>query len=233
MKKFFILVWTLLYAFLIPSSIILTAADSNTPTEHASDAAYACILSDDVYFYTSEQETSGVFILPKTYYVKILSIGERFTQVEYLTDNEQTRALRGYCLTEQLTFVDYIPVNPYLYATFSVIYTAQDGWAGDELIDKIELICAYYGSYSIGSKQYAYVLQNGKYVYVPKPSDFSYAENTEYAERQGETAEESEERGNGIRIGILAVLCLLVPLLAAIILQSSKRSPYDPDPTYE
>ena len=32
-----------------------------------------------------------------------------------------------------------------------------------------------------------------------------------------------------IRIAVLAVLCLLVPLLAAIILQSSKRHSYEAD----
>ncbi len=196
--------------------------------ESVDSAAYACILSNDVYFYTTAQDTSGIFTLPQTYYVKVLSIGEHFTKVEYQTDSEYTQILQGYCKTEQLTFVDYIPVNPYLYATFSVIYTAEDGWADDELVGKIELNCAYYGSYSIGSKQYAYVLQNGKYVYVPYPTEFSYPDNLEYSERTKETSPEQENNGNGLRIGILTVLCLLVPILATIILQSSKRPTYDP-----
>ena len=208
------------------ASIYLTAEPFRAKSD--STERYACILTDGIYFYTSEQESSGVFILPKSYYVKVVATGKKFTQVEYLTDGEHTKVLRGYCLTEQLTFVDYIPVNPYLYATFSVIYTVEDGWAGDELIYKIELTCAYYGSYSIGSKQYAYVLQNGKYAYVPKPNDFTYTENTEYAERNTEHTE-VEESGNGIRIGILTVLCILVPILAAMILQSSKRAPHPDD----
>lgn len=232
MKKFILLLLMLLYTLPSPLSVAITLAEHRPAEQEIGEESYACILDENVYFYTSAQETSGVFVLPKTYYVKVLSVGERFTQVEYLTDGEHTQAIRGYCLTEKLTFVDYIPVNPYLYATFSVIYTAEDGWADDELIDKIELTCAYYGSYSMGSKEYAYVLQSGKYVYVPFPSDFRYSENTEHAERSEEFAEPTSENGNGLRIGILAVLCLLVPILAAMILQTSKRAPYD-SPTDE
>lgn len=236
MKKFLLILWIITYALLRSVSPTLAVAES-TPAECRGSespsaecgggASYACILEEDVYFYTTAQDTSGIFILPRTYYVKVLSVGEIYTQVEYLSDSEHTQALRGYCRSEQLTFVDYTPVNPYLYATFSVTYTAEEGWEDDELVGKIELNCAYYGSYSIGSKQYAYVLQNGRYVYVPYPADFSYAENPEFSERNSETAEEAESEGNGLRIGILTVLCLLVPILTAIILQSSKRPTYD------
>jgi len=222
MKKFFMLLLVAMYTLLSPLSIASASAESE-PT-------YACILTDDVYFYTSESEHSGIFTLPRTYYVKVLSIGEPFTQVEYLTDGEHTQTLRGYCLTEELTFVDYTPVNPYLYATFEVIYTVQDGDENDDLLGKISVTCGYYGNYSIGSKEYAYVLQRGEYVYVPKPADFTYAENGEYASRQEPTPPSASTDGSDpIRIAVLAVLCLLVPLLAAIILQSSKRHSYEAD----
>ncbi len=191
---------------------------------------YACILSEDVYFYTAETEYSGIFTLPKTYYVKVLSIGERFTQVEYLTDTEHTKTLRGYCLTEQLTFVDYTPLNPYLYATFDVIYTPEGGETGDQLLEKLTLTCGYYGDYSIGSKRYAYVLQNGEYAYVPRPDRFSYVENPEYENRITDpTPEEGTSAVNPVQIGVLAVLCLLVPLLSAIILKRGKSPTYDLD----
>ena len=191
---------------------------------------YACVLSDDVYFYTSENESSGIFTLPKTYYVKVLSTGERFTRVEYLTDTEYTKTLVGYCLTHQLTFVDYVPRQPFLYATFEVVYTAADGEGSDELLEKLVFTCGYYGEYSIGAKRYAYVYQNGSCAYVPRPEHFRYAENPEYAERLSNSSEpSSNEDVNPIQLGVLAVLCLLVPLLAAIILKNNKAPIYDPE----
>ena len=58
MKKFIILL-TLFIVFIIGTP---------TPKKASADTGvqYACILSDDVYFYTSENEYSGIFILPKT-----------------------------------------------------------------------------------------------------------------------------------------------------------------------
>ena len=223
MKKFLAML-TLFIIFIIGTPPVPKAsADTG-------EAQYACILSEGVYFYTSENEYSGIFTLPKTYYVKILSVGERFTRVEYLTDTTHTKTLVGYCLTHQLTFVDYTPVNPYLYTTFDVIYTAANGDNNDDILDKLVFTCGYYGDYAIGAKRYAYVYKNGEYAYVPRPENFEYPESTEYADRLSSPNEsEGAATVNPIQLGILAVLCLLVPLLAAIILKSNKAPVYDPE----
>jgi hypothetical protein len=148
--------------------------------------------------------------------------------VEYLTDTKHTKTLIGYCLTYQLTFVDYTPVNPYLYATFEVVYTPENVDGSDELIERLVFTCGYYGEYAIGAKRYAYVYKNGEYAYVPHPEDFAYPENTEYADRLSLVGNnEAATTANPIQLGILAVLCLLVPLLAAIILKSNKSPTYD------
>jgi hypothetical protein len=219
-----------IFAMLALFFFFLVGAPSTATATAQTGAQYACVLSDDVYFYTTENEYSGIFTLPKTYYVKILSVGERFTRVEYLTDTEYTKTLVGYCLTYQLTFVDYTPLNPYLYTTFDVIYTAANGDGNDEILEKLVFTCGYYGEYSIGAKRYAYVYQNGSCAYVPRPEDFRYAENPEYADRLSSPAESPSEEGiNPIQLGVLAVLCLLVPLLAAIILKTNKAPVYDPE----
>ena len=214
---------TILYIFLPGLTTSRAKADGETE--------YACILEDDVYFYKTESHGSGLFTLPKTYYVRVLSVGEPFTKVEYQTDGERTQTLSGYCLTEDLTFVDYTPVNPYLYATFEVIYRAENADHNDELLDKLSFTCAYYGDYYIGSKEYAYVLRDGEYTYVPKPSNFKYKENAEYEEWLSSNGGTSSANGSGdpIRIGVLAVLCLLVPLLAAILIKKTKPQTYDLD----
>ena len=204
-----------------------------TPKKAVADtgAQYACILSDDVYFYTSENEYSGIFTLPKTYYVIILSVGERFTRVEYLTDTKYTRTLVGYCLTYQLTLVDYTPLNPYLYTTFDVVYMAQNGDSNDEILEQLVFTCGYYGEYVIGAKRYVYAYKNGECTYVPYPEYLEYPENTEYEEHLSSSSSEDAVEGtiNPIQLGVLAVLCLLVPLLTAIILKNNKSPTYDPE----
>lgn len=221
MKKFFTIILFVLNTFLSPLAVVSAGADST--------AQYACILSEDTYFYETEKSAGGLFVLPKTYYVKVLSIGDEFTKVEYQADTEHTQTLIGYCKTSQLTFVDYIPVNPYLYATFEVIYTAEDAEKDDDLLGKITFTCAYYGDYSIGSKQYAYVLREGEYAYVPKPLGFRYEENTEHAEWLSSQGESPlvDTTATPIQIGVLVVLCLLVPLLSAVIIKSSHAPTYD------
>ena len=222
MKKFTLLIT--LFIFFIVGTPPTKKAAADTGIQ------YACILSDDVYFYTSEKEYSGIFTLPKTYYVKVLSVGERFTRVEYLTDTEYTRTLIGYCLTYQLAFVDYTPVNPYLYATFEVIYLPQNGDTSDEILERLVFTCGYYGEYAIGTKRYVYAYKNGECAYVPYPENFAYPENTEYEQHFSSSSDETAEGTvNPIQLGVLAVLCLLVPLLTAIILKNNKSPTYDPD----
>lgn len=223
MKKFTILL----------TLFIMLIIGTPPPKKASADTAvqYACILTEDVYFYTSEDEYSGIFTLPKTYYVKVLSMGERFTRVEYLTDTKYTRTLVGYCLTYQLTLVDYVPVNPYLYATFDVVYMAENGDVNDEILERLVFTCGYYGDYVIGTKRYAYAYKNGECAYVPCPENFTYPENTEYEEHLSSSSSEEVVEGtvNPIQLGVLAVLCLLVPLLTAIILKSNKAPSYDPE----
>lgn len=227
MKKF-------LFAALVPLFYFIISSFSFSPLPaRAEESDYACILSDHAYFYTSESEQSGLFILPKTYYVKVLVASYPYTKVEYLSDGVSTRKIIGYCLTSDLTFVDYTPQMPYLFKTFEVTYTAS-GDISDPFLNKITVTCAYYGDYTVGSKTYAYVLQGDEFGYVPKPESFFYVENTEYAEHTKSEPPKNSGDGeitdsNPLQIAILVVLCLLVPILAAAVFRSSKKRPYDFD----
>ncbi len=225
MKKFILAVLPLFYFILL--------CFPPTVRADASSHGYACVLSDETYFYSSENADGGLFILPRTYYVKVLEIKNPYTKVEYLTDGATTRKLVGYCKTAELTFVDYVPQTPYLYHFFDVTYTAEHtGGSGDGFLNTVTLTCAYYGDYFVGSTAYAYVLQNDGFGYVPRPASLTYPENTEYAERNAPTDKpsdgaEEEPSSNPAQIAILVVLCLLAPILAAIVLRSSRKKPYN------
>ena len=226
MKKFFSAVFPLFYLFLSCFPLLPTRA-------HAAADAYACILQENAYFYASESLSDGLFVLPQTYYVKVLLTGDEFTKVEYLTDGPSSQKIVGYCQTDDLTFVDYTPQTPYLHHVFDVTYTAEHASGENDFFHKITVSCTYYGAYAVGAKTYAYVLQGTQFGYVPLPKDFSYPKSTEHAEHTNGTAGETPPTGeastNPAQIAILVLLCLLVPLLAALVLRSSKKHPYEFD----
>jgi len=208
---------------------------SKTPVRAESET-YACICTETAYFYPTKNVNSGLFLLPQTYFVKVLSVEGDFCKVEYSTDSEYTKKLTGYARTNDLTFVDFQPVQPYLYHVFEVNYTIDGSTpSGDTFLDKITLSCAYYGDYKIGTKTYCYVLRDGSFGYIPKPDNLHYFENTEYADYLAslstnppitqDTQKESEGM-SAAQIAILITLCILVPLIAALVLKAPRKSDY-------
>ncbi len=169
--------------------------------------------------------------------MKVLSKEADYCCIEYLYDSTYTKKLIGYAKTSELTFVQFTPTTPYLYHLFDVRYTVDNNFAGDNsFLDQITITCAYYGDYKIGSKTYCYVLRGDSFGYIPKPDDLSFAPNSEYADsltassQKGENSHQAKNAKEGMsaaQIAILITLCLLVPLLAALVLKTSKKSVYD------
>jgi hypothetical protein len=197
--------------------------------------SYACILDANSYLYATSNEKSGLFVIPKTYYVKVLSVQGDFTKVEYSTDSEHTKKLTGYCKTDQLTFVDYIPNEPFFYSTFELTYRIDDSDKRYPFLTEITVTCAYYGEYPIGSETYCYVLQGDAFGYVPKPTELTVPVNTEYADRLTSTAPpeesapiEQKETLPIAQIVTIVLLCLIAPVLATLVLRPSRaRRDYD------
>lgn len=212
-------------------------AKAETESLRPSVGDYACILADDVFFYATPDERKGLFLLPKSYYVRLMEYGSTFCKVEYQRSESAAQRLVGYARTEELTFVDYVPVRPYLYYVFDVKYTIEDSEAGNSsFLTEITLSCVYYGDYRVGSETYCYVLRGEEFGYIPKPSGFSYHPNTEYEDYLSSLSPSSSadtqepvptEEASPMQIAILVVICLLVPVLAAFILKPPKK------PTFE
>ena len=236
-KLLFSLFTALVYLFLFcvstrPCPVLTAKATSDLPT-----AVYACVLNDDTYLYATKIEKSGLFVLPQTYYVKALSTDADFCKVEYLTDGATTKKLTGYCKTSELTFVDYTPQTPYFYYSFDLTYYIDADSKDSPLLDKITIPCAYYGSYKIGATTYCYVLRDNDFGYVPLPDDFVFTKNTEYETyNQAQSSKPDEPTDapatqtpseNPVQIAIIVLLCLLIPILAALILRQPKKSLYE------
>ena len=221
----------LLFFFQISSPLIANAE------EPPPQGDYACVLGA-AFFYALPDENRGVFLLPKTYYVRLIEYGSEFCKIEYQADFDIAQRLVGYAKTNALTFVDYVPECPYLYQTFDVVYQLNDAEHLDpSSLTQVVMTCAYYGDFKVGSKTYCYVLRGSQFGYVPKPTNLTYEENYEYAEYlenlQASTSAPNEEPNpnksavSPMQIGILVALCLLVPLLAALILKPPRRPPYE------
>ncbi len=238
MKKFILSAFLPLLYFLYSLFSPLCTLSVKADTSQATAGGYACILGDETFFYSARDEKRGLFLLPKTYYVKLLEIAPDFCKVEYLYDDEYAQKLVGYARTSDLTFVDYVPKRPYLYQLFDVRYTIDGATEeNSSFLNQITLTCAYYGDYRIGSETYCYVRRGEAFGYIPKPENLTYEENSEYAEwlaqqtpsEEAKPKEENAEQSSPAQIAILVALCLLVPVLAALILRPSKRQSYDSD----
>ena len=220
-----------------PTMSEITAKNSSTPAT----GTYACILSDNTFFYANADGKRGLFLLPKSYYVRLVEYRPDYCKVEYQTDVGDTQKVIGYARTEDLTFVSYTPQRPYLYYVFDLRYKIEDTTQTDStFLTEITLSCTYYGDYVVGSEIYCYVLRGDAFGYVPKPVTLQYEENTEYADYLASLQPppdvstdptEDEQQGNSspAQIAILVAICLLVPILAALVLKPPRRPPYETD----
>lgn len=197
-------------------------------------ATYACVCASDAYFYTTRDENRGLFLLPQTYFVKVLAVEGDFSKIEYLYDDSHYKKLTGYAKTDRLTFVDYTPTRPYLYFLFDVRYTIDEGFLYDSnTLNQITVTCAYYGDYNVGSQTYCYIFRGDSFGYIPKPVTLTFEPNPEYAQRLENNSatptppSNSESAMSPLQIGILISVCLLVPVLVAILAKSPKRTAYE------
>lgn len=202
--------------------------------------SYACILTDNTFFYSSADEKRGVFLLPKTYYVRLLEYRADYCKIEYQTDTANAKRLVGYARTADLTFVNYTPVRPYLYYTFDLRYKIEDAAQVDStFLTELTLTCTYYGDYIVGSERYCYILRGDEFGYVPKPDSLQYEENCEYADYLASlqpdpappdvSSDDNSKSTPPAQIAILVAICLLVPILAALVLKPPRRPPYEID----
>lgn len=244
MKKYFLCILLSLVCIslnalgVFSASATATAEYSSVP--YPTQGSYACILEES-FFYSAPDDGSGLFLLPQTYYVRLLEYGSEYSKIEYQTDDGRVKKLVGYAKTSQLTFVDYVPVKPYLFYAFDVTYTLDSGYGvSSAFLDQITMTCIYYGDYRVGSKTYCYVLRDERFGYVPKPVAFVFEPNVEYEEylksieasasASISDADDTKSSVSPLNATILVALCLLIPLIAALILKPPRRPPYDAEP---
>ena len=209
----------LLFAAVIAAASAFAAAPAlSASAETENDEKYARIVADGVYFYSSADETAGLFILPRTYFVKIVGEAGDYYRVRYLDSSGDGRALEGYCLADEIEPVGYTPETPYLVYSVTVTYRAGGDYSlPDSSLSEYTVTADYYGEFDYGSSTCYYVRLNGQFGYVPAASCsvVDYPENTEHTVQEtpssdGGTAENENSFGalNVVLICVLAVAAL-------------------------
>lgn len=211
----------LVFALLLPAASV--RADAET-------ARYAVADAQDVWFYAEPDEKSGLFLIPYTYYVRVLSEGPVYCAAEYLDDSPPYRKITGYCKRDKLTFVDFVPERPYLRRVVTLTYTLSDSPAlgvGKGAFNAVSRDFVYYGACYAGTLLYWYVYADGIFDYVPAPEDLVYDLNTDYLVQAGpaEPAEPAPEGLSPAHIAVICLLCVAAALLAVFILRGKKPSP--------
>jgi len=196
-----------------------------------SSVQYAVAAQQGVYLYREADEKTGLFILPYTYYVRVLSLGDPFCKVEYLVDDGTYKKVSGFCKKEELTFVDFVPQRPYLKREITATYSLSHIGpipTGDEFFETIEVKYLFYGTYQVGSALYYYVYGNGKFGYLPAQEEITYDLNTDYIKETSGEAETPPDTNQSsaltpTQIVFLCALGVSVVAIAVFVIRGKKQ----------
>ena len=229
MKRITILfaVWLGIVLAALPLLVTPTQQTAQTAlTANAEAEIYAVAPTSDVWFYKSENEEDKLFCIPKTYYVKIISRGERFSFCEYLRDVAPYKKIAGYCLTDSLTFVDFTPLRPYLYREVTVQYVLPGAAIGNGSFAGKEESFVYYGTRYENGQLYFYVGKNGEFDYIPAEEELTFELNTDYLPDEPEepaAGAKNPDRPSAVKI-VLLVLAVAAVIVVAIFVAHGKKS---------
>lgn len=175
-------------------------------------------LDSTVYICTEKNKSTALFAIPQTYCVEILKEESEWLYVRYAEDTGVYRAVRGYCLADELVRVDAPLENSFLYSTFNVTFTADQITGVLPGLADIEMTAAYYGSYTVAGVEYSYVLCGDSFGYV-KGGLNGYPLNT--LPSQNTFTPVKEENDDTALVSVIAV-CGIAALAIAVLFISCR-----------
>ena len=219
---------------ILSSFLLIFAFSAPAPSQkeaRADGERYAVAATHDVWFYEEANESKGLFILPYTYYVKVINEGAPYCLVEYKDGTNGYKKITGYCRKDALTFVDFQPERPFLRKQINLSYTIAGGpITGGGGLGSMERTVYFYGTYYAGTAQYNYVYADGVFDYVPATEPVNYDLNTDYLSSVtvvDPPAEDPDKASGGLNALQIAVICLLcvAAVVAALLVLRGKRPP--------
>ena len=215
------------FLFLLPPLPLSASAEELPASE-----VYAVAARSDVWLYAEESEETGLFLLPYTYYVRVVERGEEYSAVVYGEDIAPYRTVEGYCKTDMLTFVDFIPERPFLKLEVTVTYTVEGAASemGNGTFDKIDRTFHYYGTSYLGTRRYFYVISDGVFDYIPAERDVTFELNTDYLQETVAPAPEEPEIEPASTLSPVGIAALITGILAVcaiafFVLRGKRPSP--------
>lgn len=139
---------------------------------------YAQVISDDCAFYSDASMKIVKFYIPKTYCVKIVSVGIESSRAVYLDDIPNLPKAEGYVLNVCLNFLEEKP--DVTYPEISLTTISDEVIFGDLELKKPKAVidagstANFYGEILVGSDTYEYVYVNGYVGYMRKGSFSSF-----------------------------------------------------------
>lgn len=199
-----------------------TEYDGTDGGETQTLSSYARATSREAYFCTSADLATGIFAVPYTYCVEILSEEGDWYRVKYAEDYGIYRAVYGYVQKSDFEVLSEAPKTVYLYKSVSVTFS-QDAPAGNlPVIDDITVNAAFYGSYYSGAAGYSYVLCDDSFGYI-------VGANEDYPlilpEDDAADTEDDAQPNNSVTVVAAVVIGALALLALALLVLSGKKRP--------
>lgn len=199
-----------------------TEYDGTDGGETQTLSSYARATSREAYFCTSADLATGIFAVPYTYCVEILSEEGDWYRVKYAEDYGIYRAVYGYVQKSDFEVLSEAPQTVFLYKSVSVTFS-QDAPAGNlPVIDDITVTAAFYGSYYSGAAGYSYVLCDDSFGYI-------VGANEDYPlilpEDDAADTEDDAQPNNSVTVVASVVIGALALLALALLVLSGKKRP--------
>lgn len=218
-----------LIALLFAAGALLSLFPAPAAVSAEEGERYAVAAQQGVWFYSAENEESGLFQIPYTYYVRVIREGTLFTAVQYLDNAAPYRAVTGFCKTDDLTFVDFIPARPFLHLEITVVYNiAGETLMGGGAFDKLEKTFVYYGTSYSGTARFFYVMADGVFDYVPATQEIVYELNTDYlapSSAETEPPAPSASSPSALQVTVICAVGLALAAIAVFVLRGKRPAP--------
>ena len=200
------------------SILTLNMNSSTAPTTEYGDAqaVYARALSREAYLCSEKNESSGLFAVPYTYCVQVLSEEDGWYSVKYAEDSGIYKAVYGYVRTEDFAVLESAPETTFLYMPVNVTYS-QPPAGGLPAIDDITVTAAFYGNFYSGGAGYSYVLYGDSFGYISGAT-----ENYPITEISS-PPDPLSQKPAGTVVAVFIVLGVLAAVTVALFALSGKR----------
>ncbi len=212
---------------LFPAQSLASAAAEN------GENGYAAVVRRDAAL-LSEPDGDPLFVLPYTYFVRILGKEGGYYRVRYAEDRRPYQAVEGYCAEDGLAPVPFLPQTPYLERSVEFVYAIDDpGGAADRELLSVTRTFPYYGYLYDNGCLYYCVLDGGTLKRIPADGPLDYEENGEYADYVASLPAGGEEEDEGglsaAAIAGICVACAAAVGVAALAARGKRPPAADPE----